>query len=126
MAREVDVRLLYFDGCPGWRIAETRVREALTAVGADPKSMTCERITTAEQPEAIGFRGSPTILIDGHDPFGHACAPGGLACRIYRSPNGERQAAPAPEELRAALTRAIVARSTRAGVTGSGRSASGW
>lgn len=99
-----DVRLLYFDGCPNWRVADARLREALTAAGADPDSVIYQKVTV-EQAEAHGFGGSPTILVDGNDPFADADAPSGLACRIYRTSSGLRQPAPAIEELQAALER---------------------
>lgn len=102
--RVADVRLLYFDDCPNWRVAETRVKEALAALGADPNAVTYEQVNTVEQAEALGFRGSPTILIDGTDPFADPDAPTGLACRIYRTAAGA-QPAPTVEQLRAVLAR---------------------
>ena len=69
-----DVRLLYFENCPNWRIAEIRLKEALISVGADPDAVTFEQVTTLEQAEALGFRGSPTILVNGTDPFAEPSA----------------------------------------------------
>lgn len=105
MARSgvTDVRLLYFDSCPNWRVADTRLREALTVVGADPDSVIYQKVTTVEAAEALGFRGSPTILVDGTDPFADPKAPTGLACRIYRTGTGVQQAAPTVEQLQAVL-----------------------
>jgi hypothetical protein len=34
------------------------------------------------------FRGSPTILLDGRDPFADAPSPTGSACRVYVTENG--------------------------------------
>jgi hypothetical protein len=99
-----DVRLLYFEDCPNWRVAEARLKEALVSVGADPETVTYEQVTTLEQAEALGFRGSPTILVDGTDPFAEPDAPAGLTCRIYRTAMGV-QPAPTVEQLQAALTR---------------------
>jgi hypothetical protein len=99
-----DVRLLYFDDCPNWRVAEARLKEALVSVGADPDVVIYEQVTTVEQAEALGFRGSPTILVDGTDPFAEPDAPAGLTCRIYRTAMGV-QPAPTVEQLQAALTR---------------------
>ncbi len=107
MARSAvtDVRLVYFEGCPNWRVAQARLREALAEVGADPDSVIYQKVTTVEQAEALGFRGSPTILVDGTDPFADADTPIGLACRIYRSAAGVQQPAPAVEQLQAVLAR---------------------
>lgn len=99
-----DVRLIYFEDCPNWRVAEARLKEALVSLGADPNAVTYEQVTTAEQAEALGFRGSPTILVDGIDPFADPDAPAGLTCRIYRTAMGV-QPAPTVEQLQAALVR---------------------
>ena len=98
------VRLLYFEDCPNWRVAEARLKEALVRVGADPEAIIYEQVTTVEQAEALGFHGSPTILVDGTDPFAEPAAPAGLTCRIYRTAQGV-QSAPTVEQLQAALTR---------------------
>jgi hypothetical protein len=99
-----DVRLLYFEDCPNWRVAKARLKEALVRVGADPEAVIYEQVTTLEQAEAVGFRGSPTILVDGTDPFAEPDAPKGLSCRIYRTAMGV-QPAPTVAQLQAALTR---------------------
>jgi len=99
-----DVRLLYFEDCPNWRIADARLKEALAEVGADPDAVLYEQVTTVERAEALGFRGSPTILIDGTDPFADPGVSAGLACRLYRTAGGA-QPAPTVEQLRAVLAR---------------------
>ena len=99
-----DVRLLYFDDCPNWRVAEARLKEALVGVGADPDALIYEQVTTIAQAEALRFRGSPTILVDGTDPFADPDAPAGLTCRIYRTATGV-EAAPTVEQLQAVLAR---------------------
>ncbi len=99
-----DVRLLYFEDCPNWRVAEARLKEALISVGADPDAVMYEQVSSVEQAEALGFRGSPTILVDGSDPFADPDAPAGLACRIYRTSAGSHPA-PTVEQLRAVLAR---------------------
>jgi hypothetical protein len=83
----VKVVLQYFDGCPSWRVAEERLRSALVAVGLDP-SISHEEISTLEEAERVGFIGSPTILINGRDPFRHDAAVPGLACRRYSTDRG--------------------------------------
>lgn len=50
------------------------------------------------------FRGSPTVLIDGVDPFGDE-APLGLACRVYRTADGQT-GSPTLHQLRDAIERA--------------------
>lgn len=93
------VELLYFDDCPNWEIAAER----LDAVAAG-RGLTVERrrVTTPEEAVAARFRGSPTILIDGVDPFAAGDEPFGLACRVYQTPDGPA-GSPTTEQLEAAL-----------------------
>jgi hypothetical protein len=55
----------------------------------------------------FGMAGSPTLLIDGVDPF---AVPGecdcGVSCRLYRDQNGRIVAAPSVEQLGDAITAA--------------------
>jgi hypothetical protein len=98
----MDVRLLYFDDCPNWRLAEARLNEALAAIGDDMPAVTYELVSTPEQAERAGFRGSPTILVNGADPFAGPDDPVGLSCRIYRGPAGVDHA-PTVAQLRSVL-----------------------
>jgi hypothetical protein len=93
--------LLYFDDCPHWRDAEARLRQALADVDIEAE-VTYELVRTPEEAERAGFRGSPTILVNGRDPFASPGDPVGLACRVYRTPAGV-EPAPTVEQLRAAL-----------------------
>jgi hypothetical protein len=96
------VGLRYFDGCPNWRVAEARLRGVLTELGSPEVEIELERVETPEQAQAVAFRGSPTVLVDGEDPFLDDAAPVGLMCRIYATPDGP-QGAPSVDQLRAAL-----------------------
>lgn len=93
------VTLLYFEGCPNWEVADERLSEIS---GELELVVQRRRIETPEEAEAVGFRGSPTILVDGGDPFATGDEPAGLACRIYQTPDGP-QGAPTVEQLRDAL-----------------------
>lgn len=97
-----EVVLLYFDGCPSWQVALDRLREALTAVGADPDAVRLEQVTTPERADELAFRGSPTVLVDGVDPFADPTDPVGLSCRVYRGADGP-SGAPTVAELVAVL-----------------------
>ncbi|WP_369795266.1 thioredoxin family protein [Cellulomonas sp. KRMCY2] len=72
------IQLLYFDECPSWQVADARLREALAAVG---NTTDVERVlvTTADAAESWGFHGSPSVLVDGEDPFAEPGAP--VGCR---------------------------------------------
>lgn len=84
----MDVELLFFDGCPNWRTADQRLREALRQAGHADVAVRHRRIETPEQAEAAGFAGSPTVLVDGADPFAEHAGPAGLSCRVYQTPQG--------------------------------------
>lgn len=93
------LELLYFDDCPNWEVAAQR----LDAVAAR-RGLAVERriVATAEEAEAAGFRGSPTILIDGRDRFASGDERFGLTCRLYATPDGPA-GSPTIEQLEAAL-----------------------
>jgi hypothetical protein len=82
------VELLYFDGCPNWKVADDRLTEALTELGRDDIVVEHRLVDTPEQAEELAFTGSPTIRIDGTDPFATGQEQVGLACRVYATPTG--------------------------------------
>jgi hypothetical protein len=85
----VQVSLLYVDDCPNRQVAEARLIEALLLVGRPDLDVERVLITTDEEAQALRFRGSPTILIDGEDPFVGGVLPRfGLTCRVYRTDDG--------------------------------------
>lgn len=94
-----DVVLQYFDGCPNWEVARDRINSVLDTKQG---SMRFEKVDTIDKAEAVGFRGSPTVLIDGTDPFADESAPVGLACRIYTTEDGT-DGAPSIGQLKEAL-----------------------
>ena len=98
----MDVTLRYFDGCSNWHTAQERLRGALREAGLTDVEPVLERVETQEEAEHIRFVGSPTILIDGRDPFAGAQVSFGLTCRLYRTPQG-LAGCPTSEQLLAAL-----------------------
>ena len=87
----MQVELLYFDGCPNWQETEQRLREAMATAGCDAP-LVHVAVTTPEEAERLSFRGSPTVLVDGVDPFADPGDPVGLSCRVFRTPEGLRGA----------------------------------
>ncbi len=76
------IELLHVADCPNLAVASERIDIALDRVGV-AASVSEVNVTTPEEAERAGMSGSPTILVDGVDPFGGAGA--SLACRLYRS-----------------------------------------
>ena len=93
------LELLYFNDCPNWHITNERLVDVATGRG-----LIVERriVSTPEAAEASRFRGSPTVLIDGEDPFALGGEPFGLACRVYQTPDGPA-GSPTSEQLEAVL-----------------------
>ncbi len=83
------IDLLYFEGCPSYRMAEQLLREALAEMGL---SESIEMIAIANETDAQRWRfaGSPTIRFDGVDPFLHDVGDYGLECRVFQTPDGLR------------------------------------
>lgn len=96
----MELTIQYFDECPNWRVAERRLREALSELGQPDHPIRRQRVESPEEAERVGFAGSPTILVDGVDPFADPLGPAGFACRVYGG-----DAAPTVAQIRAALQR---------------------
>ena len=91
------VELLWFSGCPNWQETEGRLRQALALAKVDAQVVLVE-VTSPEDAERLRFRGSPTVLVDGRDPFAEESDPVGLSCRVFRTPDGLR-GAPTVDQL---------------------------
>jgi proline dehydrogenase len=82
------VELLATPDCPHAERAEEILRAALTEDGRQPR---IERVWIGDLDHAagLGFRGSPTIRIEGRDVVPPpADMPINLGCRLYRQPDG--------------------------------------
>lgn len=99
----MDITVLYFDGCPNWILARDRLAAAMRRTGFDEGSLRYRDVASPEEAEAVDFPGSPTILIDGRDPFAGESVAVGYACRLYRTPAGP-EGAPSLEQLLAVLS----------------------
>ncbi|WP_241777905.1 hypothetical protein [Streptomyces sp. CT34] len=84
----MEIEVLFVPDCPHRQLAEERLRQALDAVGLATTSFTTRVVGDQAEAERSGFTGSPTILIDGCDPFAEPGALPSVACRIYRTSSG--------------------------------------
>lgn len=84
------------------------LRDRLTEVLADyPDVRVVHRLVYDEADAArLQMRGSPTLLVNGVDPFATPGAPVSVSCRIYRDEAGRAGGAPSVTALRQALARA--------------------
>jgi len=100
-AEAMEIELVYFDGCPSWRTLDERLRAVLDAADRT-EVITYVRVETDEEAQRLQFHGSPTILIDGRDPFDRPGMGVGLTCRLYRTPAG-MAGSPTTEQLAAVI-----------------------
>ena len=85
----VELTVQYFDGCPHWREADRLLAEIVYELDLQT-TVRHQIMNSPELAEKHSFRGSPTILINGTDPFAEPDAPIGLSCRLYTTPSGPR------------------------------------
>jgi len=93
--------------CPNAAVLEER----LTAVlgGRAGVSLSHEMITDEDQAARWGMHGSPTVLIDGADPFAEPGQPPSMSCRLYRDDGGRPSGAPSAAQLRHVIEQALAA-----------------
>ena len=95
------IQVLFFEGCPHARPAVELARQV--AAELCPAAAVQELVVTAEHDlAALGFLGSPTLLVDGRDVEGREGALEHLACRTY-----EAGGTPARWMVEAAVLRAL-------------------
>jgi hypothetical protein len=110
-------RLLYFEQCANWKLAEARLREAVAAISSwqtttsegrgETIEIDLELVESAAKAERLRFRGSPTILLDGEDLFSPT-EPPGFTCRLYRTEAGV-EGAPSTAQLLHAIRQRLAA-----------------
>jgi hypothetical protein len=98
----VGVEVRFVEGCPSVPVIRQRLRHALDAIGCAEVDIRFRQVRTDAEAHALGFTGSPTILVDGNDLFGQPDAVVGLSCRLYRCAHGTT-GSPRIEQLTAAL-----------------------
>ncbi|WP_406864634.1 hypothetical protein ABZO31_30995 [Streptomyces sp. HUAS MG47] len=100
------ITVLTVPDCPNGPVVEARIAEAPAgrAVGVEPViEPVVERVVVRDEAAAVrhGMAGSPTVPVDGEDPFAGQGAVPSLSCRVYREA-GRTDGAPSVAALRAA------------------------
>lgn len=85
MSLQIDI--LYTDDNTDWQTAGELVRQALDALQLEA-SICYQAVSSDREAFELNFIGSPTVLIDGEDPWPMPKAPAGLRLRPYFSPEG--------------------------------------
>ena len=95
------IEVLAVPDCPTVAATVANLRQALDELGRSPDEMTVRVIVDERAAIEAGMRGSPTVLIDGTDPFSDIGAPVSVSCRLYAGAG--RSPAPSVDLLRQAL-----------------------
>ena len=99
----MNIDVLTFEGCPTGEATLTLVEHAIAEVGV---SAVVNRVEVKDEEAARAYRflGSPSVHVDGKDieEARRADSDYGLACRLYRTPEGASGIPPA-EMVRAAV-----------------------
>jgi hypothetical protein len=96
----VKVEILHVPDCPNVAVLEQRLDEALGPGGPD---VTYRVVADLDTAMAVGMTGSPTLLVDGVDPFARPGLAPSVSCRLYPDENGHPAGAPSAATLRRAL-----------------------
>lgn len=97
--------ILALPGCPNVAALDDRLATVLN--GRAEMSLSHQVIVDEREAARWGMRGSPTLLIDGTDPFAEAGQEPGLSCRRYRDDDGQLSGAPSVSQLRQAIEQAL-------------------
>jgi hypothetical protein len=100
----MELTVLAVPGCPNAPVLGQRLAEAL----AGTPGVTVQRVEIADVAAAAehGMSGSPTLLVNGADPFAQPGAGPALACRLYRDADGPLAGAPSVAAIRRVLEQA--------------------
>jgi hypothetical protein len=99
----VRIAIVHVPGCPNVDRLRARLRDALAGLGVEASVRQVE-VDTGDAAARAGLAGSPTILIDGRDPFPGESDAGSLSCRLYRT-GDDVDGAPSMGQLMEALSR---------------------
>jgi len=101
----MQVSLIYVDCRPTWRVARERLAQAIESASIGAVTLVLRLVITHQEAMACGLCGSPTLLIDGSDPFAGPDVYAGIYCRSFLTEAGP-DVAPSVTQLVAALRRA--------------------
>ena len=108
----MELTILVVEGCPHAALLEERLaavlEERLPAAARDRPGPAITRRVVADPDEAAraGLHGSPTVLVDGTDPFAAPGQPASMSCRLYDNGPGLLEGAPSVSRLRQAIRQA--------------------
>lgn len=96
------LEILQVPGCPNGALLEQRLRQAL-ADHPEPVEWAPRVVDDLPTATEVGMTGSPTLHVDGIDPFAEPALAPSVSCRLYRDEDGRAHGAPSVAALRHAL-----------------------
>ncbi|MFN2534928.1 MAG: hypothetical protein ABR528_06715 [Pseudonocardiaceae bacterium] len=96
------LEIVQVPNCPNVGLLEQRLDEVL-AGHPGPVQRVHRIVEDPDTAAAAGMTGSPTLLVDGLNPFAESGASTSVSCRLYRDEDGRPQGAPTVTALRQAL-----------------------
>jgi hypothetical protein len=83
----MDIELLYVPDCPNREAARRHLDAALAEQGL-AAVMREREVASPADADRFGMHGSPTIRVDGRDPFAGPDTRPSLSCRLYPGEHG--------------------------------------
>ncbi len=77
----MNVTVLHIEDCPNVEPLMAELHDLLD--DRTDVALATVLVRTEDQARRLGFHGSPTVLVDGHDPFPAPSESVGLSCRRY-------------------------------------------
>ena len=96
------ITVLHTPGCPNVALIRQRLDDALARLTGPTPHVIVEEVRDPDEAARRGFHGSPTLTVDGVDPFSGPTTRPAFACRTYRTEAGI-EGAPSVDQLVAAL-----------------------
>jgi hypothetical protein len=98
----MELVVLSVPDCPNVALLDDQL--AVLLIGRDDVQVVHRQISDLNQANREGMYGSPTLLVDGTDPFADPDAAPSVSCRLFPDDRGHLQRSPSLAALAAALT----------------------
>ncbi|WP_407935591.1 alkylmercury lyase family protein [Jatrophihabitans cynanchi] len=109
--------ILHVPDCPNVATLADRLGEVIAGRGdLDVVDVNRQVVDSEQAARELGMTGSPTLLVDGRDPFAEPDRAASLSCRLYRDETGQLVGAPSVAQLRGAIVESAVLGSADAGI----------